>query len=318
MIIPFMKAKWITTPLSIFGLVYLFFYTYNEYQGFKQGLDFSGGLNLEITVNELITVESLRSFFKEKKMKTNIILVGKNENKAAKIEIDARSDTLLGKEAEKRSTEMSAAGLSVNSVDYLKYLLIQRFSPRSADKIQILNADKVGPTVGDLLRKSSLRLLLITLILITFYVAFRFHFTFAMGATTALLHDLLITMGLIGYLQIPLSIPVVAALLTILGYSINDTIVIFDRIRENLHHRETMGFERVINQSITQSISRTLITSVTTLLAVFSVYLYGGEGLKEMALVLILGIIVGTYSSSFVASPMVMFLDKLRHSRSHS
>ncbi len=314
MIIPFMKIKWITVSLSILGVAHLFFYTYHDYRGFKQGLDFSGGLKLELMANEFIRTNAVRKFFDQKKIEAMVLSAGKTDNKFIKIEIDAKVDTSFEKEAEKKSKEMSQFGLSVNSVDYIKYILIKRFSPRSPEQIKILNADKVGPTVGSLLRKSSLRLLLITLVLIAFYVAFRFHFTFAIGATVALIHDLLITMGLIGYLQIPLSIPVVAALLTILGYSINDTIVVFDRIRENLVN-SSIGFERIIDKSITESMTRTLITSLTTLLSVFAVYFYGGEGLKEMALVLILGIIVGTYSSSFIASPMVVFLNKL--SKSH-
>ena len=305
-----MKIKWITVSFSILGIAHLFFYTYHDYQGFKQGLDFSGGLKLELVANQFIHINSIRDFFDQKKIEATILSAGKTDNKLVKIEIDTKTDTMFEKEAEKKKKEMGQFGLSVNSVDYMKYILIKQFSPRDPEQIKILNADKVGPTIGDLLRESSLRLLLITLILITFYVAFRFHFTFAMGATTALIHDLCVTIGLIGYFQIPLSVPVVAALLTILGYSINDTIVVFDRIRENLGN-DSIGFEKIIDKSITESMTRTLITSLTTLLSVFAVYFYGGEELKEMALVLILGIIVGTYSSSFIASPMVVFLNKI-------
>ncbi len=309
MIVPFMKIKWVTILISILSMAYLFFNIYQNNQGFKLGLDFSGGLKLEIALNKVITIKSLREFFGKKKIKVNILLVGKTDDRIAKIELDAKTDASFELEAKKNSQGMNKFGLSANSVDYVKYILIKQFTPKFPNQIKIVSADKVGPTVGHSLRKSSLKLLFITLILIAFYVSFRFHFNFAVGATIALIHDLLMTIGLIGYFQIPLSIPVVAALLTILGYSINDTIVIFDRVRENLT-KDTHKFERIIDKSITESISRTLITSLTTLFSVFSVYLYGGKGLKEMALVLILGIAIGTYSSSFIASPMVIFLNR--------
>ena len=218
----------------------------------------------------------------------------------------------MKKKQKKNYKGLTKAGLSVSSVDYLHFLLIQGLSPRSPDKIKIINADKVGPTVGDLLRRHSVKLLSITLILITLYVAFRFQFSFAIGAMIALTHDLILTAGFIGYLQIPLSIPVVAAFLTILGYSINDTIVVFDRIRENIKNAEIHeGLSRIIDKSISESVSRTVITGITTLIAVGSVYIYGGENLKGMATVLIIGIIIGTYSSSFTASPVVLLLEKL-------
>ena len=177
--------------------------------------------------------------------------------------------------------------------------------------IEFASIDLVGPSIGAYLKKSAINVLFVTLGLIIVYVAFRFQFKFAIGAMLALLHDLFMTTGLIGLLQIPLSTPVIAALLTILGYSINDTIVIFDRVRENLKVNRGTALETVVNTSINESLSRTIITSVTTLLAVISVYLVATESLKEMAYVLIIGIIIGTYSSSFIASPVLIFWDKL-------
>ena len=311
-----MKFKWVAMLLSLLGAGHLFFYTYYDHSGFKQGLDFSGGLKLEVTANDVVTLDSLRSLFKKEKITATTFLVRGGKGKIIKIEIDVLQDSVFEKEAEKSSEKLTQAGFSVNSVDYLQFLLIQKLTPRYPSNIKVLNADKIGPTVGDLLRKSSIKLLLITLLLITLYVAFRFQFSFAIGAMIALAHDLILTAGFIGYLQIPLSVPVVAALLTILGYSINDTIVIFDRIRENLKNTETTlethrGFSKVIDKSISESISRTVVTGITTLIAVGSLYIYGGENLKGMALVLVLGIIIGTYSSSFTASPIVLMFEKI-------
>ena len=164
--------------------------------------------------------------------------------------------------------------------------------------------------MGEYLQKQAIRLLLLSSLLIGIYIAFRFRWEYSLGAILALFHDVLFTVGAMGVWDIPLSIPVVAALLTIIGYSINDTIVIFDRIRENTGLREALGFERLVDKSINESLTRTLITSLTTLTTSLVLYFLAEGTLKDLALTLSIGVVVGTYSSSFIASPIVVLYKK--------
>ena len=316
MIIPFMKIRWLSLSFSLLLIGHLSYHTYAQYGGLKLGLDFSGGIKLEVKAADQITIEKLRTFFKKQKIEAVVQDASKEDRKTIKIELGSKQDSLLEEAAEKNTQQLELAGLSVSSVDYLKWILVKNFVPKNPSDIEFINADKVGPTIGTFLKESAIKLLLVSLVLITLYVTFRFQFNFALGALAALMHDLIMTVGFIGYFQIPLSVPVIAALLTILGYSINDTIVIFDRIRENIGGGQNISIESVVDKSITASISRTLITSITTLVAVGAVYFWGGEGLNDMALVLMIGVIIGTYSSPFIASPVVTWGEKLLPVRS--
>lgn len=309
--IPFMKAKWISLSTSILVIGFTFYYTNALGDGFRKGIDFAGGIKLEVEINEKVTVESLRGAFEKIEVAATVQKAGQGISNLAKIEIGAQQEIQLQADAENHRDELEQSEYSVNSVDYLKFLLVEELTPKDPSQVNIIGANHVGPTVGDYLRKSSIKLMLITLALITVYITFRFRFTYAIGALSALLHDLFMTLGFIGLLQVPLSIPVVAALLTILGYSINDTIVIFDRIRENMRGNEKVSFEKMVDRSINESLSRTIITSMTTLVAITSVYVLAGDNLKDMAFVLIIGIIIGTYSSSFIASPIVVIWNKI-------
>jgi len=317
--ISFMKVKWISLTFSIFLIVGSFYHTEYIEKGFKKGIDFAGGIKLDIQADKLITLENLRKFFDEKKIKTNIQKADKTTKNIIKVEFGSQEEASLEKQAIKHKANLDKIKFATNSVDYIKYMLIQKFAPEElkqknfedSKKIIFLQTSHVGPTVGVFLKKAAVRSLLIILVLVIIYISFRFYLRFAVGAMFALLHDLFMTLGIIGVLQIPLSVPVIAALLTILGYSINDTIVIYDRIRENMSKNEGMKTDKLINISINESLSRTIITSITTLVTVISVYVLGSEGLKDMALVLIIGVIIGTYSSSFIASPIVSIWDKI-------
>jgi preprotein translocase subunit SecF len=214
--------------------------------------------------------------------------------------------------------ELDKKGYPVNAVDYTRYLIQTKILPPNAPTIEFSAAEQVGPTVGKYLQTNAIYLVGVALLLITIYVAFRFRFNFAIGALIASVHDLMITFGFIGILQIPLSVPVVAALLTILGYSINDTIVIFDRIRENIHGQEELGIEPVVDKSIMQSLTRTINTTGTTLISIIPIYLLGDDSLKDLARVLIFGILIGTYSSNFVAAPIVVIWDNYSKRRAHA
>ncbi len=171
---------------------------------------------------------------------------------------------------------------------------------------EILRVEKVGPAIGKDLRTKAVFAFLYSLVGICIYVSLRFQFKFAIAAIVALFHDILVTMGILSLSGREFSLPVVAALLTIIGYSINDTIVIFDRIRENSKLMPKAEYTEVVNLSLNQTLSRTLLTSLTTLLAVFALYFLGGAVINDFAFTLLIGVIVGTYSSIFVASPILV------------
>jgi len=177
-------------------------------------------------------------------------------------------------------------------------------------KYKIMKNDSVGSQIGAELRNKGIKAIIWALIGIIIYVSLRFEFSFAVGAIVALVHDVLITIGIYSALGHELSMPIIAALLTIVGYSVNDTIVVFDRIREDLKFEKGKTYSEIANLSINQTLSRTLITSVTTLLTVVMLLLFGGGAVFDFALALFIGIIVGTYSSIFIATPIVLFWHK--------
>lgn len=171
---------------------------------------------------------------------------------------------------------------------------------------EVLRIEKVGPAIGKDLREKALWALFYAMIGICVYISFRFEFKFALAAIAALFHDVFVSLGAIAITGREISLPVIAALLTIVGYSINDTIVVFDRIRESRHLMRKSDYKTVINTSINQTLSRTILTSITTLLVVLSLYFLGGEVINDFAFVLLVGVIVGTYSSIFIASPILL------------
>ena len=174
----------------------------------------------------------------------------------------------------------------------------------------ILSIDKVGPKVGAELSSDAVLAILYALGFILIYISIRFEFKYAIGAIAALTHDVLITLGVFSILGYEISLAVIAAFLTIVGYSLNDTIVIFDRVRENVKSLKGSSMESVINQSINDSLSRTIVTSLTTFLVVLILFLVGGEVIHTFSFAMIVGVVIGTYSSIFVASPIVIRMDK--------
>jgi preprotein translocase subunit SecF len=164
----------------------------------------------------------------------------------------------------------------------------------------------VGPKVGADLRRKGLQAVIGSCLLILIYVTWRFEFKFALGGLLALVHDIIIALGIFTLLGKTFTLPVLAAVLTIAGYSINDSIVIFDRIRENIRRGTKKSLPDIINVSINQTLSRTILTSLTVLVVIAALLLYGGEIIKDFSLILLIGVIVGTYSSIFIASPTVL------------
>ncbi len=181
-----------------------------------------------------------------------------------------------------------------------------------AGKVDIRRVEMVGPQVGKDLRKKGLMAILYAMIGILIYVTWRFEFRFAVGAILALVHDVLITLGAFSLTNKEIDLPIIAAFLAIIGYSLNDTIIVYDRIRENRGKMDKAGFPEIVNRSVNETLSRTILTSGTTLLVVLALFLFGGGVIHNFAFAMLVGIIIGTYSSIFVASPLLIFWDDFR------
>ncbi len=200
--------------------------------------------------------------------------------------------------------------VSVGISEWIKENLREKIKNNS---FNVVKEDRVGPKVGDELKRDAVIAVLLSLVVILIYLGFRFKFIFAIGAVAALFHDVLITLGLyaalygvIPGLNLDIDLSIVAAFLTLVGYSINDTVIVFDRVRENMKIHKSLPLIEVINKSINQTMSRTIITAFTTLITVFILMLLGGDVLRAFAFTLFFGIIIGTYSSIFVASALVL------------
>ena len=180
---------------------------------------------------------------------------------------------------------------------------------QSSNNVELLSSEYVSAQVGEELTEQGGLAMIFALIMIMIYIVFRFQWKFSIGAVLALIHDVLITLGIFSFFQITFDLAVLAAILAVVGYSLNDTIVIFDRIRENFRSMRRTETLEVLNASITQTISRTIITSSTTLMVLLALYFMGGQSLSGFSIALIIGVLIGTYSSIFVASTSVFYLD---------
>ena len=194
-------------------------------------------------------------------------------------------------------------GVESKVAEKLKSELVRKFPDR---EIEIRRTETVGPKIGEELKSKAWAAIIISLFGILVYISWRFEFKFAVGAIIALAHDVLITVGIFSLFNKEISLAIIAALLTIVGYSLNDTIVVFDRIRENFSLRRRESYENMVNISINESLSRTIITSLTTLIVIIFLLVMGGEVIHDFAFALLIGVIVGTYSSIYVASPVLI------------
>ena len=217
-----------------------------------------------------------------------------------------------GFQAGRESNELDNANVivRVGIADWIKINLAKQFSD---NRFSVLREDRIGPKIGKELQTSAIVAIMLSLVVILIYLGFRFKFIFALGAVVALFHDVLITLGLFSLLKglipglnLEIDLTIVAAFLTLVGYSINDTVVVFDRVRESLKIHKTGDLQTIFNKSINQTMSRTILTGVTTLLTIFALLVLGGDVLRAFAFTLFFGIIIGTYSSIFVASSLVL------------
>ena len=268
--------------------------------GPKLSIDFKGGTLVAVNFTEPVDINKIRSSL------SSVSIDGQNFD--------------FSKEEIKHFGDESNVAIRIAS--------IENEPPRFANKVSeslasiypdllpseksdfILSIDKVGPKVGAELSSDAVLAILYALGFILIYISIRFEFKYAIGAIAALTHDVLITLGVFSILGYEISLAVIAAFLTIVGYSLNDTIVIFDRVRENVKSLKGSSMESVINQSINDSLSRTIVTSLTTFLVVLILFLVGGEVIHTFSFAMIVGVVIGTYSSIFVASPIVIKMDK--------
>jgi len=260
-------------------------------KGLNFGIDFTGGTLVEVKFNKAPSIADVRNAISPKGYGNAVIQeFGSPEEILIRVQ---------NREGEK-SSDISTAILGGLNESF------------TAAAVEMRRVEFVGPQVGEELTRAGIMAVLIAMVAILLYVTVRFEFRFALGADAALLHDITIVLGLFAITGKEFTLPVIAALLTVIGYSLNDTIVVFDRIRENFaanRKRKTPEDEAiVVNNSINQTLARTLMTSFTTLLVVAALFFLGGEVIHDFAFALIMGILVGTYSSIYIASPVMMSL----------
>ena len=267
--------------------------------GPKLSIDFKGGTLVAVNFTEPVDINKIRSSMAEVSIDGQTFDFSKEEIKHFGDETNVAIRLA--------SLENEPPGFS-NRVAESLASVYPEFMPEEKQDF-ILSIDKVGPKVGAELSGDAILAILYALGFILIYISIRFEFKYAVGAIAALTHDVLITLGVFSVLGYEISLAVIAAFLTIVGYSLNDTIVIFDRVRENVKASKGASMESVINQSINESLSRTIITSLTTFLVVLILFLVGGEVIHAFSFAMIIGVIIGTYSSIFVASPVVIKMD---------
>ena len=267
--------------LVLASLILIFF------KGLNFGIDFKGGTLIELRVDsKIIGIADIRSSF------SNINLGDLNVKQFGK-----EGDYLI--KFEKKNFD------DKNNIKTIK----ENVKNKLQTDVNFRRVENVGPKVSAELLKSGLLAIVLALGAMLFYIWVRFEWQFSLGSILAIFHDVLITIGLFSLLSLEINLSIVAAVLTIVGYSMNDTVVIYDRIRENLSKFSSSKIEEITNTSINETLSRTIITSLTTLLALISIFVLGGEILRGFALAMIIGVIIGTYSSIFVASPILKYLN---------
>ena len=269
----------ISLSLVVASVLLLFF------KGLNFGVDFKGGTLIELRSNDKnINVTSLRQSFNKMNLGDFNVKKFGNEN-----------DFLI--KIEKKDT-------SANAIEVIKKDLTSSLG----GSFNFRRVENVGPKVSSELLKSGIIAIALSLAAMLFYIWIRFEWQFSLGAILALFHDVIITLGLFSLFSLEINLSIVAAVLTIVGYSMNDTVVIYDRVRENLRKFSDIKIYELTNISINETLSRTIITSATTLLALVSIYLFGGEILKGFSLAMIMGVIFGTYSSIYIANPILVKL----------
>ena len=287
----FIKWRWHALALSlaiiIAGIVMV------VQRGLPLGIDFSGGTIVVYKFDKAVGEDAIRNAIASVPGEKVVQQYGQPEDHSYSIRLPLQQGTEEGFGLEAGA---KALGDAIGKSDL--------------GKVQELGREVVGPAIGEDLQKKGLWATLFSILGITAYIALRFRLTFALGAIAATFHDILVTLAFLVFFGYDLSLNVIAALLTITGYSVNDTIVIFDRVRENLHVMRRDDLEKVVNHSVNQTLGRTLITAGTTFLSVLALYLFGGEVLEGFAFTMLVGIVSGTYSTIFIAAAVAILMSK--------
>ena len=282
--IKFLSIRRITTILSIVLMIFsgssLFM------RGLNPGIDFTGGFQIEVSFQEAPEIQQVRLDLSRSGFDDAIV-----QNSGSATDLMIRTAPREGVDSRKVGNQ-----------------IIEAVS-QSSNNVELLSSEYVSAQVGEELTEQGGLAMIFALIMIMIYIVFRFQWKFSIGAVLALIHDVLITLGIFSFFQLTFDLAVLAAILAVVGYSLNDTIVIFDRIRENFRSMRRSETIEILNSSITQTISRTIITSSTTLMVLLALYFMGGQSLSGFSVALIIGVLIGTYSSIFVASTSVFYLD---------
>lgn len=287
---PYMRFKWPFIAVSVFFIVMSLYQI--MVRGFNFGVDFLGGVKITAVFEREIGEGQIRSAMEK---------LGLGEVQIVPFSMDDLSKNAFIL----RAKYLEGQDVTVLIKDELKKSF-------GTEKFQILAEEVVGPRVGDDLRHKGVLSMILTCVLIGVYVGFRFDFLFAPGAIVALIHDVLISAGFFAFFGKEFNLPILAALLTILGYSINDTVVIYDRIRENLieHHRR-YSLSDILDISLTETLRRTIVTALTVFISVLVLFYLGGSVLHDFAFCMMIGVVFGSYSSIFIASPIYIGLQRI-------
>ena len=273
----FRKANIISIIAFILSVIFITF------KGLNYGIDFKGGTLIELRTEKSTQVSLIRDSLNSMNVgDVNVKKFGKDGDYLIKVEQKNNNNNLIPE---------------------IKKTLTNNLNT----EVDFRRVENVGPKVSSELLQSSITAISLALAAMLFYIWVRFEWQFSVGSIIALFHDVVITLGIFSVLYLEINLSIIAAVLTIVGYSMNDTVVIYDRIRENLFKYTKISISDVSNLSINETLSRTIITSATTLLALFSIYILGGEILRGFSFAMILGVIIGTYSSIFVASPILKY-----------
>lgn len=271
-------------------------------KGFVYGIDFAGGTEVQVQFSKSVEVSRVRNFTREMGYKGALVQSIGEEN-----------EFLIRLESVKGETEKETNKLLNAMIQKITGGLSGTFQNEGAT---IRRVSSVGPQIGTELKRNGLLAAFYSLLMILIYVGLRFDYKYAPGAVFCLFHDAILTLGIFSLFGREVNVQTMAAILTIIGYSLNDTIVTFDRIRENSPLYRDQAFSFIINRSLNDVLSRTLLTSITTMLAVIAMYFVAGGVIQDFAFTLGIGVVMGTYSSIFVASPLVLLVDRLQSKKS--
>lgn len=280
--IDFIKISRFTLPISavlVLASIYFIFF-----KGFSLGVDFAGGASIQLQYTQAAPISKIR----------NLLNTSTQFKNSQVSEFGSKEEIII-------KMPYDAEVASASAVEELKSIL------KPSGEFEIRKFDIVGPKVGDELKTKGIMALSLAMLAILIYVSFRYEWRFALASVIALFHDVLISAASVIVFKIDLNLEVIAALLTLMGYSINDTIIIFDRIRETLLTDSKDDFKTIINKAITVTLNRSIFTSLTVFFVVFTLYIFGGENIIGFSLPMLVGVIVGTFSSVFIAPEIIIF-----------